>query len=42
MLLGLAIFESFAIVIRVFSEKARTRGFPPPSFDEFGFVVVTL
>jgi hypothetical protein len=25
-------------VIKFTSEEARTRGFPPPSFDEFGFV----
>ena len=27
-------------VVRGFSKEARTRGFPPPSFGGFGFVVV--
>ncbi len=35
-----AILGSFAGSFRGFAEEARTRGFPSPSLDGFGFVVV--
>ncbi len=31
---------SFGESFRGFSKEAKTHGFPPPSFSEFGFVVI--
>ncbi len=34
-----AVLESFGESFRGFSEEARTRGFPSPSFGGFGYIV---
>ncbi len=36
---SLAILGSFGESVRGYSEEARTRGFPSPSFGGFGFIV---